>query len=556
MGECTCQHIIGGVKSQLLPCRFAAYLFASNRDISQENWELFKGITDGFDIVDSAVENYDCKNYSSITTGPAKEMMSVNIEEDIMEGRISNVEEKPICIHSLGAIPKSSGGYRTITDCSRPEGMSINDHSATLAPKFKFKNIDYAVNILEKGDMMSVIDIKSAYRAVTINPEHWTYQGFRWEDEGEEKVYIDHRMCFGVCTGPYYFNLISNFIQETLSDQYDIRLMNYLDDFLVMGTDYESCQQAQLCVISFIRFLGFHISWHKVTPPSTTVQYLGIIIDTEKMELSIPIDKLDRLRTLLEKYSNSKLIDRKELESLTGLLSHCSQCVKGGRTFCRRLYDLYKSMVARGSKRSWITDIVREDIKWWRNFSRLFNGVSTINKESYPCSVYTDASKKGFGASLGEDWIAGTWETSLEFLQELPGSHGHLVSPPTLDIFNEDNINELELWAVLSALIRWHSLFSWKSVKIFTDNMQVYHNILSGRSANVTNMSWIREMFWLCALKSIDLIPHSVPTDEKCGSWYTFTPPLQINQKGGWEVTQWLWPVLLWCYLWFLQSLL
>ena len=178
--------------------------------------------------------------------------------------------------------------------------------------------------------MMSVIDIKSAYRAVTINPEHWTYQGFRWEDEGEEKVYIDHRMCFGVRTGPYYFNLISNFIQETLSDQYDIRLMNYLDDFLVMGTDYESCQQAQLCVISFIRFLGFHISWHKVTPPSTTVQYLSIIIDTEKMELSIPIDKLDRLRTLLEKYSNSKFIDRKELESLTGLLSHCSQCVKGG----------------------------------------------------------------------------------------------------------------------------------------------------------------------------------------------------------------------------------
>ena len=62
---------------------------------------------------------------------------------------------------------------------------------------------------------MFIIDIKAAYRAVPINPEHWTLQGFRWLEEGEEKMYIDHRMCFGVRTGPYYFSLISDFIHET-----------------------------------------------------------------------------------------------------------------------------------------------------------------------------------------------------------------------------------------------------------------------------------------------------------------------------------------------------
>ena len=236
-GKCECQHFIGGVQAQLLPCRFASYLFSTGPEVSKENWELFEGITDGFDIVDSVVDSYDCENYSSITCGPAREIMASSIVEDLVEGRISNVEEKPTCIHSLGAVPKSSGGYRTITDCSRPEGRSVNEHSDSLAPKFKFKNIDYAAELLREGDMMSVIDIKSAYRAVTINPEHWTYQGFRWEDEGEEKWYIDHRMCFGVRTGPYYFNLISNFIHEVMSDYYSVRLMNYLDDFLVIGED-------------------------------------------------------------------------------------------------------------------------------------------------------------------------------------------------------------------------------------------------------------------------------------------------------------------------------
>ena len=103
---------------------------------------------------------------------------------------------------------------------------------------------------------MSVIDIKSAHRAVSINPDHWTYQGFKWTEDGVEKMYIDHRMCFGVRTGPYYFNLISNFIHKTIS----IRLMNYLDDFLVIGKDQQSCQEAQQTVINFIRHLGFYIS--------------------------------------------------------------------------------------------------------------------------------------------------------------------------------------------------------------------------------------------------------------------------------------------------------
>ena len=137
-----------------------------------------------------------------------------------------------------------------------------------------------------------------------------------------------------------------------------------------------------------------------------------------------------------------------------------------------------------------------------------------MNKELYPESIYTDASKMGFGACLEHDWIACTWASVEDLHMATPEDHGHLVSPPTLDIYDEDNINELELWAVLSALIRWQSLFKGKSVNIFTDNMQVYHNILSGRSKNVTNVSWIREIFWQCALLNIFLIPNYVSTQE------------------------------------------
>ena len=440
-GLCSCEHFIGGIRAQLLSCRFASELFKDNHTERGESWELFQGVTDGFDIVDRPVDSYDCTNYGSITSGPAREVMEHSVAEELSEGRISITSEKPTCIHSLGAVPKSKGGYRTITDCSRPESSSVNSCSGSLAPKFKFKSIDDVVDQLSEGAFMAVIDIKSAYRAVPINPDHWTYQGFRWGEEGDEKTYIDHRMCFGVRTGPYYFNLISNFIYETASALYDIRMVNYLDDFIVICDSRESCLEAQSLLVKFVRSLGFHISWQKVTPPANTVQYLGIIVDSIRMELRMPNDKLEKLRSLLRKHNAAKFITKRDLESLTGLLAHCSHCVKGGCTFCRRLYDLYKLMVNKDLHRARITNIVREDIRWWDKFCKVFNGTSAINNELHPHDIYTDASKEGFGAHLDTDWLVGTWHSPLE----LKTDHGHVVSAPTLDIYNSDNINELEL---------------------------------------------------------------------------------------------------------------
>ena len=140
----------------------------------------------------------------------------------------------------------------------------------------------------------------------------------------------------------------------------------------------------------------------------------------------------------------------------------------------------------------------------------MFNGVSTINNELYHDDVYTDASKKGFGAQLGRDWLAGTWHNPLPLELE----HDHISKPSTIDIYSVDNINELELWAVLAAIMKWCHLFRNKSVNIYTDNLRVYHNILGGRSANMTNMSWIRELFWLCVIHNVNMIPNYVNTKE------------------------------------------
>ncbi len=107
---------------------------------------------------------------------------------------------------------------------------------------------------------------------------------------------------------------------------------------------------------------------------------LGIEIDTMAGELRLPGDKLSRLTTLLDEWGSRKSCQRKELESLIGLLSHACKVVKPGRSFLRRLLDL---LHATGSGRCdrcilRLSSSYQADIAWWREFVGLWNGVSFL----------------------------------------------------------------------------------------------------------------------------------------------------------------------------------
>ena len=88
----------------------------------------------------------------------------------------------------------------------------------------------------------------------------------------------------------------------------------------------------------------------------------------------------------------------------------------------------------------------------------------------------------------------------------------HVAPPPQMDKYDEENINELELWAVMAFLTRWYHVLKNETLMLYTDNMQVYHMILSGRSINKTCMRWIQELFWTCVVNNIYIVSMYVPT--------------------------------------------
>ena len=529
-GICECAYKIGGVPSQLKPFRFASRVCNTDRDWAAGYLDILWGVSDGFAIVDEDVPPYECPNYASITNEPSKSKMDSIVARELMEGCISRVDEKPTCIHALGAVPKGIDKIRQITDCSRPPGVSVNNHCKSLMEEFSLKNVGTAVQMLTRNDFLTVVDIKAAYRAVLIRESHRKYQGFVWDLDGRDEYYVDNRLCFGLSLGPSYFNKLSTFIYDILTNIHGLMIVNYLDDFLAISNTMEESLRSRDLIVSTLRFLGFHVAFDKLIYPSNCVTFLGVVLDTGRGELRLPESKLAKLTDLLSKHLKRKRISKKDLESIGGLLSHCSHLVKGSKMFCRSTYDLYKEIVCSNKRYVDLSDNIIADFKWWVRLLPFFNGTVKMFTPEFDLPMVSDSSLKGFAVYLGHDWVAGTWNDSEHI--PLTTKCCHVGYHPIWDKFDPSNINELELWPIVVGLKRWAVLLRDQSLNVFTDNTQVMFMLINANSINPTCRSWLKEIYWLCAVYNITLCPKYISTKSNLvADTLSRLPYYQTNSK-------------------------
>jgi hypothetical protein len=174
-----CFHAISDVYTQLNVCHFYHELFDMG-EVDCDWLYIFGGVRHGFKIVDEGTAtSYNCSNYSSILQPKVRAQMTELVKSEIQQGKIMVVEERPQCVHSLGAVFKKSGSLRPITDCSRPYEKSINNFMDTTRSTFSYIRISDVTAKMTRDCYMSVVDIKSAYRSVPIYPAHRKFQGFQ-----------------------------------------------------------------------------------------------------------------------------------------------------------------------------------------------------------------------------------------------------------------------------------------------------------------------------------------------------------------------------------------
>ena len=506
---CTCSHRIGGSLSQLRPCCIGNFLFSGQCSLPCEDVNaIWNVVCDVFKIVDDEeIPSYECQNYSSILDEKFVGEMSSILNSDLAEGRIKYVGSKPHCVHSLGGVEKSDGRLRPITDCSMPDRISINNFMTTTCKKFNYKSVDDLAQMLSPGEFISVTDISNAYRSVSIHPDHTKYQGISWGDGPDKCYYEDQRLCFGLKCAPYKFNLLSNLVVDMLRAEKVHRVVNYLDDFAIVENSYERSKESQSKLIHNLRRIGFCISWKKLESPSRCVKFLGILIDSVSMSLSLPKQKVEKLESEIGRLHVKGCATKKDLECVGGLMAHCSTVIHGGRTFSRRLYDLCAVTPKRGV--STLLEEILLDFAWWLSFCSVFNGSAKIVPRAQSISIISDSSNVGFGLWCESDWALGGWDF------DPPSSlnvHDHVLSPPNY-LPTGASINTLELWPVILGVRRFAPSHRDTTIEIVTDNSQVMYMINTGRSSNKFCMSWLRELFWLCFVFNVRLFASYVRSE-------------------------------------------
>lgn len=359
--------------------------------------------------------------------------------------------------------------------------------------------------MIEPGDFLASVDIHSAYRSIMVHPSQWRYQGVSWPINGVQTYLLDTHICFGLKCAPYLFTQVSNFVLRCLHRRGFMRSAVYLDDFLVTGKSRKECAQAQNCLIEILRSLGFGIAWGKCVSPTQSITYLGLQFNSEEMTVSIPPDKMAKLRTELEFFKDKRRATLKQIQRLCGILAHCSKVIKGGRTFSNRAISLLKGWPSK-RKRIKLDQGFRFDLYWWLNFAQTFNGKNLMVKYNYGDgpSFYTDSCLAGYGLWVEDDWQAGYFNSELSTdTSRFSPKHNHWLN---VHLDQETpSINVLELIPVWLSLRRCGGNWRDSHVVCYTDNSSVKYMVNKGSSTNELCMVLLRDTFWLCAVNNIYL---------------------------------------------------
>lgn len=102
-------------------------------------------------------------------------------------------------------------------------------------------------------------------------------------------------MCFGLKCAPVIFTQIGNFVVRCMQRRGYTAIINYIDDFISVGSTFQDCQHVQRVLINLLIKLGFHVSWDKCYGPSQYTRYLGLFFDTRHIRLVLPDEKLEKL---------------------------------------------------------------------------------------------------------------------------------------------------------------------------------------------------------------------------------------------------------------------
>lgn len=298
------------------------------------------------------------------------------------------------------SITKPNGSTRLILNLKCLNKFIQTEH-------FKMEDMRTVCKLVSKNNYMCTIDLKDAYFLVPVDNDDKKYLRFYFKNN----IYEFNCLCFGLCTAPLTFTKLLKPVISYLRSV-GFKSVIYLDDIICIGESFNECVENCSKTVSLLECLGFYINRDKSSlHPKQIVEYLGFIINTRTMTLSVSDKKRCSILLLLKRYLNKDSCTIRDFAQLIGTLTACCPAVSYGFLYtkvlekqkCVELFnhnnDFDSVMI--------INNECKEDLQWWYNC--IESAVNPIKNCQFKLEIYSDASRTGWGIFCDGQVANGFW---------------------------------------------------------------------------------------------------------------------------------------------------
>jgi hypothetical protein len=455
---------------------------------------LFNGFSKGFSLCYYGPRiSFMAKNLSSANRRP--DIVSLKLNKEVEAGRMGGPFDEPpfprFRVSPVGLVQKKeSNDFRLIHHLSFPNKISVNDFIPQEFSSVQYMHFDEAVTMVQnlgRNALLAKTDIQSAFRLLPINPSDYDLLGIKHRG----KYYFDKCLPFGASISCATFEKFSSFLEWCTKEKSGSNnVKHYLDDFLFGGRSKTlECKNLLADFVKLCDELCVPLAVKKTVQPTTVIVFLGLTLDTNRMEIRIPLSKIDELREKIHAMISKKKTTLRNVQSLIGSLSFACKAIPVGRPFLRRLIDLTAGKTPEQHHHLRVSNDIKDDLSTWLLFLSNFNGVSVIHEKVWQnnedLQLFTDSSSQGFGIYFNGSWTNGPWPDKW------------VQAGVVRDIV------VLEIFPIVAAVFLWPAKLENRKVIFRCDNMSVCHIINSMTCKSKIIMNFVRKFVLQCLKHNI-----------------------------------------------------
>lgn len=345
-------------------------------------------------------------------------------------------------------VPKPNGTHRFILNLKQLNKYIMADH-------FKMEDYRTALKLLQNNYYMSSIDLQDAYFLIAIDEEDKKMLRFEWKSQ----LYQFNVLPFGLCTAPYVFTKLMKPVLQYLRSLGLISVA-YLDDVLCIGSSYTECVLNVTKTKETLESLGFVINTKKsVMEPNTTCKFLGFILDTNRMTITLPEEKKKRIKHKANEFMRKSKCSIRYFAEFIGLLTSACPAVSYGWMYTK-LFEREKYLALNFTddynKQMNIKHYLKNEFSWWvENIDSSFSPIRKNN--NFILEIFSDASSTGWGVACGDRRANGNWTESelnlhINTLELKAAYYGLKIFTP--DLRNSDILLRIDNTTAISYINR------------------------------------------------------------------------------------------------------